>query len=62
MVANLELLESGWSLGDRDRVATFDKPAEKIMLQVTQIVSFLLERAVFVFEILGFQLRLSDMI
>ena len=31
-------------LWDRDRVAKFDKPAVKIMFQVTQIVRFLLER------------------
>ncbi len=29
---------------DRDRVAKFDNPAVKIMLQVTQIVRILLER------------------
>jgi hypothetical protein len=29
---------------DRDRAAKFDKPAVKIMFQVTQIARFLLER------------------
>ncbi len=32
-----------WLRWDRDRAAKFDKPAVKIMFQVTQIVRFLLE-------------------
>jgi hypothetical protein len=38
---------------DRDRVAKFDKPAVRIMFQVAQIVSFLLERGLR-FRNLGF--------
>jgi hypothetical protein len=34
----------GYGISDRDRAAKFDKPALKIMFQVTQIVRFLLER------------------
>ena len=40
-------------LRDRERVAKFDKPAVKIMFQVTQIVRFLPERGLR-FRNLGF--------
>jgi hypothetical protein len=46
MVMNLESFGVdgvGYGISDRDRAAKFDKPAVKIMFQVTQIVRFLLE-------------------
>ncbi len=50
MVMNLESFGVDHGAGydetvtDLDRAAKFDKPAVKMMLQVTQIVRFLLER------------------
>ncbi len=47
MVMNLESFGVdgvGYGISDRDRAAKFDKPAVKIMFQVTQIIRFLLER------------------
>ena len=46
MVMNFESFGvdgTGYDVRDRDRAAKFDKPAVKIMFQVTPIVRFLLE-------------------
>ena len=56
MVMNLESFGvdgAGYDETGRDRAAKFDKPAVRIMFQVTEIVRFLLERGLR-FRNLGF--------
>ncbi len=54
MVMNLESFGvDGAGYDETDRAAKFDEPAVKIMFQVTEIVSFLLERGLR-FRHLGF--------